>query len=176
MTAEDLLNLPTDNMRHELIHGELTTMPPAGDLHGEHTGLVALEVGGHIRRNKLGKFFGAETGFIVERNPDTVLAPDFAFLSNSRLEKQALTGKFYPGAPDLAVEVLSPSDSASEVLEKIDEWLAAGTRLVWVIDPVKKTLTSYASNRPPRKLRQNETLEGEDVLPGLKLPLSEIFE
>ena len=175
MSAEELFELPPDNLRHELVRGEHITMPPTGDLHGARTGRITLRVGDFVDKNDLGMFFGAETGFILARRPDTVRAPDFAYLSKARLAKQGLTGKFYPGAPDLAVEVLSPSDTASEVLEKIDEWLGAGTRLVWVVDPEKKTVTVYAPKRQPQTLRINDQLPGEDVLPGFQLSVAEIF-
>jgi Uma2 family endonuclease len=175
MTAEDLLKLPPDNMRHELVQGELTTMAPTSDEHGARTGRITLRIGDYVERNDLGVFFGAETGFVIRRNPDTVRAPDFAFVSKARMATQGLTRKFFPGAPDLAVEVLSPSDSASEMLEKIDEWLAAGTRLVWVVDPAKKTVAVYAPNRQPRILKVAEQIEGEEVLPGFKLAVGEIF-
>ena len=175
MTAEELLDLPPDNMRHELVNGELITMPPTGSEHGIRTGRVTLRLGGFVEKNDLGVFFGAETGFIITRHPDTVRAPDFAFVSKTRIPPQGLTAKFFHGAPDLAVEVLSPTDSHSEVAEKIDEWLAAGTCLVWVIDPAKKTVAVYAPNRQPRILKGEDCLDGEQVLPGFNLPIMEIF-
>jgi len=109
------------------------------------------------------------------RNPDTVLAPDFAFVSKTCIAKQGLTGWFYPAPPDLAVEILSSSDGAVEFMEKMDEWLEAGTRLIWVVNPEKKTIHVHASGRAIAKLRLGGTLEGEDVLPGLKIPVAEIF-
>ena len=175
LTAEDLLNFPPDNLRHELVRGELTTMPPTNDEHGARTGRITLRIGDFVDRNDLGVFFGAETGFVIDRQPDTVRAPDFAFVCKERMAKQGLTGKFYPAAPDLAVEVLSPSDSHSEVMEKIDEWLTAGTRLVWVVDPAKKTVGVYAPNHQPRILKKTDQLDGEQVLPGFSLAVAEIF-
>ena len=101
MTAEDLLELPADNMRHELVNGELTTMPPTGSEHGICTGRVTLRLGEFVDKHDLGVFFGAETGFIIARQPDTVRAPDFAFIAKNRIPPQGLTAKFFPGAPDL---------------------------------------------------------------------------
>ena len=175
MTAEDLLKLPPDHMRHELVRGELTTMPPTSDEHGVRTLRLSIRIGVYVENHDLGVAFGAETGFLIARNPDTVRALDCAFVSKERMAKQGLTGKFYPAAPDLAVEVLSPSDSAGEVLEKIDEWLEAGTRLVWVVDPARKTVAVHAPNRPTAKRRLTDTLEGEYVLPGFTLAVAEIF-
>jgi Uma2 family endonuclease len=175
MTAEDLMNMPNDHQRHELVKGELTTMPPTGDLHGVRTGKVTLRLGNFIEKHDLGTFFGAEAGFIVARDPDTVRAPDFAFVSKARMAKQGLTGKFYPAAPDLAVEVLSPNDTASEVLDKINEWIDAGTRLVWIVDPEKQRIHVHAPSQPQRTLGLADHLDGADVLPGLQLAVAEIF-
>lgn len=175
MTAEELLQLPQDNMRHELIEGELTTMPPTNSEHGVRTFRVTLRLGVFIEKHALGEAFGAETGFIIARNPDTVRAPDFAFVCKARIPTGGIPNKFFPGAPDLAVEILSPSDSGGDVLEKIEEWLEAGTRLVWVVNPEKKTVTIHAPKRAVTKLRVGDTLDGEDVLPGLRLAVAEIF-
>jgi Uma2 family endonuclease len=175
MTVDDLLHLPPDHLRHELVRGELTTMPPTSDEHGVRTVRVTIRLGVFIEKHNLGEAFGAETGFIISRNPDTVRAPDFAFVTKDRMTKQGLTGRFYPAAPDLAVEVLSPSDSAADVQEKIDEWLEAGTRQVWVINPAKKTVHVHSPGRAVAKSRVGDTLDGEDVLPGLKLPVADLF-
>ncbi len=176
LTAEDLFNLPADNMRHELVKGELITMPPSSGEHGLRTFNIAALLGPFIKRNNLGVGLGAETGFLITRNPDTVRAPDCAFVRTERMPAENMRKKFWPLAPDLAVEVLSPSESASEVLEKIDEWLAAGTRLVWVVDPEKKNVRVYAPNRQPQVLHLKDRLSGEDVLPGLSVDVAEIFQ
>ena len=102
-------------------------------------------------------------------------APDCAFVRKDRIPAAGIPKKYWPFAPDLAVEVLSPSDSASDVLDKINEWIEAGTRMVWVVDPARKTVTSHAANRPVVTLRVTDTLDGEDVLPGFKLPVASIF-
>jgi Uma2 family endonuclease len=104
MTADDLQTLPRDHQRHELVKGELTTSSPTGDLHGARTFQLTVIIGTYIRAHDLGMGFGAKTGFLLER------APDFALISKARIARQGLTGKFYPAAPDLAIEVLSPSE------------------------------------------------------------------
>ncbi len=175
MTAEELFDLPPDNLRHELVRGELTGMPPTSGEHGVRTFNIAALLGPFIRDQKLGVGLGAETGFLISRNPDTVRAPDCAFVHKDRIPLTGIPKKFWPFAPDLAVEVLSPSDSASEVLEKISEWLAAGTRIVWVVDPEKKLIRIYRPNRQPEALRVNDQLLGEDVLPGFQVAVAEIF-
>src|SRR4051812_48739578 len=101
MTIDDLLHLPADHLRHELVRGELTTMPPTSDEHGVRTVRVTIRLGVFIEKHHLGEAFGAETGFIISRSPDTVRAPDFAFVTKERMAKQGLTGRFYPAAPDL---------------------------------------------------------------------------
>ncbi len=176
MTAEELFNSPQKQKHCELVHGELITMAPSNPEHGAITFNVAGLLRNFIRKNKLGAGFGAETGFILARNPDTVRAPDCAFICKDRIPKEGLPRKFWSIAPDLVVEVLSPSDSASDVNEKIDEWLAAGTRLIWVIDPKTKKVTVYTPNRQPTILRITDSLSGEEILPGFDLPIVELFE
>ncbi|HEY4328444.1 MAG TPA: Uma2 family endonuclease [Phycisphaerae bacterium] len=175
LTAEELLNLPPDNMRHELVKGELTTTPPTSGEHGVRSFNIAALLSTYLRGKDVGVGVGAETGFVIARNPDTVRAPDCAFIQKARIPATGIPQKYWPGAPDLAVEILSPSDSASEVLEKIDEWLDAGTRLVWVVDPEKQNVRVYAPGRKPLILRMPDTLDGEDVLPGLRLKVADIF-
>jgi Uma2 family endonuclease len=175
LTAEDLWNMPDHGGHHELVNGELTPMSPTSGEHGVRTFNIAALLGAFIRANDLGVGLGAETGFIISRDPDTIRAPDCAFVHKNRIPASGVPKKYWPGAPDLAVEVLSPSDSASEVLEKIDEWLTAGTRLVWVIDPERKVVSVHAPNRLTQKFRLTDHLSGEDVLPGLTLSVAEIF-
>src|SRR3954468_23600502 len=146
VTADELLALPTGmGKRYELVAGELRVMSPAGWVHGEIVANIAELVGAFIRQQKLGRRFGAETGFLLRRDPDTVRAPDFAFIADARLPKTKPTEACWPGAPDLAVEVLSPGDRTGEVDEKIEEWLAAGCAAVWVVDPKLQTVTIYRS-------------------------------
>jgi Uma2 family endonuclease len=175
MTAQELLELPQDHQRHELISGELTTMAPAGGEHGIRTIKISLRLGEFIEKHDLGVFFAAETGFVLKRNPDTVRAADFAFVQKKRVPKTGARQKFWPVAPDLVVEVLSPSDTAGEVLEKIEDWLDAGTRLVWVVDPERKKVKVYAPGRAAQSFTMKDQLSGEEVLPGLLLPVAEIF-
>jgi Uma2 family endonuclease len=173
MTAEELLDLPDDHMRHELVEGELRTMSPAGAEHGR----VALHVGArifdHVEQHGLGVAYAAETGFILRRRPDTVRAPDVAFVAADRLRGD---GRGFPElAPDLVVEVVSPSDRASEVAEKAAMWLDAGVRLVWVVDQQARLAAVHHPGGLVTVLREDAALDGEDVLPGLRLPLASLF-
>src|SRR5437870_13546074 len=122
MTAEELLLLPDDGMRHELIDGELRTMTPAGGPHGRDAARVAVVVGSYVYANDLGETFAAETGFLVHRDPDRVRAPDFAFIRNERLPTGGVAPGYLNTPADLVVEVVSPGDAAAEVRDKVQEW------------------------------------------------------
>src|SRR3990172_762808 len=140
VTADELLALPTGmGKRYELVAGELRVMSPSGWRHGEVVDNLDSLLASFIRTHGLGRGFGAETGFLLKRNPDTVRAPDFAFISKEHLPKTKPKEAFWPGAPDLAVEVLSPGDTLGEVAEKIEEWLAGRCAAVWAPDPKLRT-------------------------------------
>lgn len=174
-TARQLAELPDDGWRHELIDGELHTMAPAGDQHGQVAFTIGLLVGNHVRRSKLGRCRTAETGFLLWRDPDTVRAPDLAFTRTDRLPPQPNKG-FSDIVPDLVVEVVSPSDRASEVTKKALVWLRAGVRLVWVIDPEAEVVTVHRDGDVIGLLVGGDAvLSGEDVLPGFEARLADIF-
>lgn len=176
VTADELLALPTGmGKRYELVAGELRTMSPSGWRHGQIVANVSDLLGVFIRQKKLGRWFGAETGFLLKRDPDTVRAPDFAFIANSRLPKSAPAEAFWPGAPDLAVEVLSPGDTAGEVAEKIEEWLASDCIAVWIVDPKLHTITIYRSATDVQIKAAGETLVGDPVVPGFSCVVDELF-
>jgi Uma2 family endonuclease len=172
LTAEEFFALAPD-VPCELVRGEVIYLSPAGSLHGN----IAIQLGsflvGIIRDRDLGKGFAAETGFILSRDPDTVRAPDFAFVSKERLPGGRLPDGFFPGPPDLAVEVVSPSDSWVDVEEKLSEYLAAGTREVWVVNPKLESI-QVCTPRSRIVLRRDEILTS-DLFPGFHLPLSELF-
>jgi Uma2 family endonuclease len=177
VTADELLALATGmGKRYELVAGELRVMSPSGWRHGQIVSNLHSLLGPHIRANRLGRGFGAETGFRLARDPDTVRAPDFAFISSSRLPSTAPTEAFWPGPPDLAVEVLSPSDRTGEVDEKIEAWLDAGCRSVWIIDPGLETVTIYASRTEVTVLTVGDTLQGDPVVPGFSCRVDELFQ
>jgi Uma2 family endonuclease len=174
MTTDELLRMPRGRERHELVEGELRTMAPSGFEHGSVTGTLTILLGIHVRSKRLGIVLGAETGFILSRDPDTVRAPDIAFVARRRIPKPLPKG-YWPGCPDLAVEVVSPNDLASEVDEKVKQWLAAGTPLVWVIHPGRKTVTAYRSGAAPIVLGKKDVLEADPVLHGFRCRVEEIF-
>jgi len=172
-TAEQLFREPGLG-RCELLRGELVLMSPSGSLHA----IVAATLGGilydYVTQRKLGSVFGAEGGFRIGHDPDTVRAPDAAFVSAARMPASIPAG-FFPGPPDLAVEVLSPNDRASEVLGKVADWLEAGCRKVWVVDPEMQSIAVYAPKAEMRVLHLADTLTDEDVLPGFQIEVRKIF-
>lgn len=150
-------------------------MSPAGHDHGDVALRLGIAIGTHARNRRLGKVYAAETGFVLARDPDTVLAPDVAFVQRDRLPPKDSPG-FFPGAPDLAVEVLSPDDSRRSTSKKAAAWLAHGTREVWVVDPKRRTLTVHTADAAPRTWAQEDTLHDSTVLPDLTLVLAELFD
>lgn len=174
-TAEQLFEMPDDGKRYELIAGELHMMSPSGWKHGEVVGKLHTILGSYVVNNRLGKVFGAETGFLIARNPDTVRAPDIAFIADENLPQKDPVEAFWPGAPDLAVEVLPPSDRTGEVDEKIQAWLARGARLVWIVDPQLRTVTSYRSSTDVSTHTAADLLEGGDIVRGFRCRVAEIF-
>lgn len=174
-TASELFEMPDDGFRYELVKGELRKMSPAGGEHGAVVFNASMVIGAHVKANNLGVCFGAETGFKIASNPDTVRAPDVAFISRERIPESGIPKTFWPGAPDLAVEVLSPGDTYSEVLEKVEDWLDAGVRAVWVVNSKRRGITVYRSMTDVTHLSEGDELDGGDVVPGFRCKVSEIF-
>lgn len=175
MTADDLLKLPDDGFVYELVRGESRRMSPAGYRHGRIVINITLSLGQHVRDQQLGDVFAAETGFKLASNPDTVRAPDLAFV---RRERMALIGDaegYWPGAPDLAVEVISPGDLYADVEEKVIEYLNAGTGMVLAVNPRKQTVTVYRALADISILTEGDVIDGEQIVPGWSLPVSDVF-
>lgn len=176
VTADELLALPRGQLRYELINGELKKMSPAGHRHGRIIIRLTAPLAQHVKQNRLGEVYAAETGFKLKSNPDTVRAPDIAFITKQRVDDVGETRGYWPGAPDLAVEVLSPDDRVSEVEQKVSEWLEAGSKQVWVVNPKLRTVTVYRSTMDFTVITENNTLDGGEVVPGFHIQVSEIFE
>ena len=175
VTADQLLQMPGDGYRYELIGGALRKMTPADWQHGDVGGVLYALMASHILHAKLGKTFLAETGFLLARDPDTVRAPDIAFIHKDHLPAEMPKDAYWPGSPDLAVEVVSPSDTFRDVDEKAKAWLAAGAMMVWVVNPAWHTVIVYRSATNIQTLTENDELTGEDVLPGFRCRIGEIF-
>ena len=175
MTAEELFAMPNDGYRYELVRGELRKMAPASFFHGTSVMRIGAPLAIYVIENGLGEVCAAETGFRIGSNPDHVLAPDVAFVSRERLEDIGEIGSFFPGAPDLAVEVTSPSDRLTRVAEKVHDWLEAGTRMVILVNSRRREVTVHLPDEEPTTLSEEDTLDGGDVVPGWTMPIREIF-
>lgn len=176
MTAEELFRMPDDGFRYELIRGELRRMSPAGHQHGRIAMNITLPLAQHVKGHRLGVVYAAETGFKLAADPDVVRAPDVAFVRQERVEETGNTVEgYWPGAPDLAVEVVSPNDTYTAVEEKVCDWLDAGVRMVIVVNPRRRLVTVYRSLTQVVVLREHDTLDGGDVVPGWSLPVAEVF-
>ena len=174
-TAEQLLALPRDGMRRELISGRIRNMTPSGELHGRVTMRFAWPLGKYVDENHLGAVYAADTGFLIKRNPDTVRAPDAAFVARERMSAAAESRSYFPGAPDLAVEVISPSDSYSDVDSKVTQWLDAGCRMVVVVDARHETILVRRVGVSDLILDRDATFDGDDVVPGFRLAVRRLF-
>jgi Uma2 family endonuclease len=174
ITAGELLNLNLPNKRTELVRGTLVVREPAGGTHGDVAARMLIAIGAHVNAGDWGLVLAAETGFTLFTDPDTVRAPDVAFIRKDRVPDPLPMG-YFTLAPDLAVEVRSPGDRAGEIKEKVADWLAAGTRLVWSVDPRARTARVYRADGSESEVASNGILEGGDVLPGFTLALSSIL-
>ena len=175
VTAEELFEAG-DIGPCELIRGEVVFMTPPGMEHGNFTGEINAQLRSYVHRRKLGKVVVGDVGFVLARDPDTVRGPDVAFIRRSRIPKSGLPKGYFEGAPDLAVEVVSPSDRWSEIEEKVREYIAAGARLVWVINPSTQTAHVYRVDGSVSRLTEKDALKGEDVVPGFSLSLRTLFQ
>lgn len=177
MTAEDLLKLPDDGSTlYELDRGRLVCMCPASLLSSVVAGRILAALTAFVARLRLGVVAGADGGYRLVSGPDTLRAPDVSFVRRERLPGGRLRPGFFAGAPDLAVEVLSPSDRYADVTRKVGQYFAAGTRLVWVVDPAARTAVVFHPGVSPVTLDPDGALDGEDVVPGFRLPLVELWE
>lgn len=171
MTADEFEASPLAET-HELIRGELYPIMPAGTLHGIITSRLSAFLTLFVMENNLGEVT-AETGFRL-LNQSTVGA-DVGFISKENLAKYGVPDSFFPTAPDLAVEVVSPKNTSEEISTKVEDYLSSGSRLVWIVYPKRKVVVVYRTNNTVSFLHENEKLDGEDVLPGFSLPLEKVF-
>lgn len=175
LTAEEffLLPAPADGAQQELVRGEIVTIPPPGGLHGVCCSKVNRRLGNFVEDNGRGAVTANDTGFITERSPDSVRGPDVAYWSRERLP--VVPVGYIEIAPDLLVEVLSPSNTSRQIRTKIQEYFARGVRLVWVVAPEDRTLTIYRTPDEGRLLHESATVTGEEVLPGFSCRVSDLL-
>lgn len=174
LTADDLMRLQPPDKRTELVRGRMIVREPAGFRHGDIAVNLTVVIAQFVRAHDLGRVLAAETGFVLFTNPDTVRAPDVAYVRHDRIPDPMPRG-YAPFAPDLAVEVLSPDDRPGEVLAKVADWLKAGTRLVWVVDPDRRLARAYRADGTVVELTETGSLDGEDVLPGFRCVVGDVL-
>jgi Uma2 family endonuclease len=174
LTAEELERFPEDDWRYELVEGRLIRMSPVGVLHGATVPRILMLIGAYALPRQLGLVL-TEVGFTLRRNPDTVRAPDIAFIRQDRVTDDLRRG-FWQGAPDLAIEVLSPDDRPGKIRQKVDDYLDCGTSLVLVVDPEDETVTVYRRLAAPVTLAGVDLLDLDDVVPGFRCTAGEMFQ
>ena len=175
ITADEFAALHRDGWRAELIRGEIVTMPAAFTDYGKTAMRLGALITTYVMQHNAGKAFAAGTGFLVARNPDTVRAPDFAFIQASRVTPAAASASWGHVIPDLVAEVVSSSDRGNEIDAKVRMWLDVGVRLVWVLYPQTRTILEYRPDAPLRILKEGDALDGGTILPGFTAEVSVVF-
>jgi Uma2 family endonuclease len=174
MTAEQRERVQIPGKSTELVRGRLVVREPPGTFHGNLSARLLMRLGRFAEANDLGEVFAQDTGFRIASDPDTVRAPDVAFVARDRLAAVASRG-YAPLAPDLVTEILSPDDRPGDVIAKVAEWLAAGVKLAWVIDPDRRTARVYRPDGSVTEVERHGALDGEAVLPGFRCRLSDLY-
>lgn len=174
-TADDLLALADDKRyRYELVQGELRRMSPTSPRHGRYEVRLIVAISKYLEANPIGEVFPGDAGFQLQADPLTIRAPDVAFVAQQQIPS-GLTAGFWPLAPDLVVEIISPSESASEIAEKVSDYLRAGVQLLWLVYPDQKEVQEYRPQQPFHIYDHNGQLDGHEVLPGFQYALSNLF-
>jgi Uma2 family endonuclease len=176
MTPEEFLVHPLDDVKAELVRGELRVTPPGGGPHGRAATNVVYLLAAFTKSRRLGMVFADGVGYELVKLPRTVRVPDASYVRASRLPAEGIGPGLLKLAPDIAVEVLSPSETASELEQKLDDYRVSGTALVWVVDPVRRTVTVVAADAPLRTLHDDAMLDAGSVLPGFACAVAEIFD
>lgn len=175
-TADELLRKRDDGFRYELVDGRVIRMSPPGSEHGAIAMRIGAALADYVDRHNLGVVFAAETGFQLTVDPDTVRAPDASFVSRERISAGGIPRTYWPGAPDLAVEVLSPDDAAGDVDEKVRQYLQHGVQIVWVVDIGRRSVTVHRPAASSQTLSEADALDGGDILPGFGYSVRRVFE
>lgn len=175
ITAEEFARIPDppDGSRQELVQGAIITMPPPGARHGACCSRINRRLANFVEDNNLGTVFANDTGFVTERDPDSVRGPDISFWSREKLPE--VPDGYIEVAADLLIEVVSPSDRYARIQQKVNEYLEKGVRLIWVVDPEDRSVAVFRDGQKPKVLSENEILTGADVLPGLTCRIADLF-
>lgn len=176
MTWQELAELPDDGMRYELVRGVLLTMAPPFDEHGRLADRLGRSLDRHVDAHHLGEVRMSGVGYLLTSHPDTVREPDLAFVSAAHRAALGRSRGYFPGSPDLVVEVVSTNDRLTRVATKVAEWLEHGAKLVFVVNPRRKTVDVHRPGQPTQTLGMDDVLDGEDVVPGWTLPIRDLFE
>lgn len=174
LSAADVERMAPPGKQIELVRGRLVVREPPGTRHGAIAATLGYHLSDFVRRHELGIVFAQDTGFKIASDPDTVRAPDVAFVARARSDRIPRRG-YAELAPDLLAEILSPDDVPADVLAKVADWLGAGTKLVWLVDPRRAEVHVYRQDGTSLLLRDGDALDGEDVLPGFTCPLMHVF-
>ena len=176
ITAVELAALPDDDFVYELDEGELIRMPLAGEAHGWIGDTLHVTLSNHVTKHRLGKIYSGDTGFLLQSDPDVVRAPDIAFVRQERMPVKIHRSGYIVGAPDVAVEIQSPSQSPADLNRKVQQYLAAGTQVVWVIHPRRRQAKAYGRDGSVQIFSAVQYLQSPGLLPGLRVPLAKIFK
>lgn len=174
VTAEDLWRMGSRGENYELVRGELIEMTPPGGIHGNAALRLGMRLQSFAEAHQLGEAM-VETGFRLTVQPDTVRSPDISFLVAAKIPSTGLPEGYIDGPPDLAVEIVSPGDTASEIQDKVQDYLAYGTPMIWVVYPQQRIVIIHYPDGMARTLRETDTLSGESVIPGFSCQVAEIF-
>lgn len=177
LTAEDLLDMPeVPGKRFELVDGELVEVSPSNDLHHAIVEVVYDVLRDHVRQHNLGLVRFDGLAYVIKRGPDQVRVPDISFVAWDRVPESRPVERFWEGAPTLAVEVVSPTDRANDIQERVQDYLEAGTRQVWVLWPSRRTVTVYDADDGVRQLGPDASLDAGGALPGFDVRVGDLFE
>lgn len=176
LTAEALLAMSSTVGKAELLDGELIRMSPAGFEHGSITLKLAWPIARYVEEHELGIVCAAETGFLLRQNPDTVRAPDLAFVSQTRVDQVGPVKGYWPGCPDLVAEVVSPNDTSSDVQAKALAWIEAGCRIVWIVDPKQKHVMEFRSETSIRVFTVKDRLAASDMFGDWSIEVGKLFQ
>lgn len=176
MTPEEFLLYPLDDVKAELVRGELRVNPPAGGPHGSAAARLIIRLAMHAEPRGLGRVFGDGVGYQLIQLPRTVRVPDASYVRAEKFPESGIGEGLFKFAPDIAIEVLSPSERVSELQEKLEDYRISGTDLVWVPDPVRRTVMVVSQNAPAQFLTEADVLTGGDVLPEFSCAIADIFE
>ena len=174
VTADELYAMPDDGFKYELVRGELVQMPPAGFRHGDIGSEINVHLHNHVKRMRLGRVPISDTGYQLAE--DHVLAPDVSFVSESRLPASGSPEGFFRGAPDLAVEVISPSEQERHITQKVADYLSYGCKMVVVVRPRTRRVEVHSPSLEMQILEPGDVLDGDAAVPGWRLPIADIFE